>query len=51
MKCPKCGSEMTGFTDYDGLNAYLDKKKTLRDVRLGYMCKNPGCGHEEKVKE
>ena len=47
--CPKCGEEMTGYTDYDGLNAFLDKDKSLEEVRQGLMCKNLECGYEEKV--
>ena len=47
--CPKCGEEMTGYTDYDGLNAFLAKDKSLEEVRQGLMCKNLECGYEEKV--
>jgi len=48
-RCPKCGGEMVGFTDYDGLEAMADGKP-LDKIRKGYMCKNEKCGHEEKVR-
>jgi hypothetical protein len=43
MKCPKCGSEM--------------RRTTIPfTIRTGHIaprmtCTNPGCGHEEKVKQ
>ena len=49
-KCPKCGKQMTGEMDYDSLKAFLAKEITLKQARGSYVCTNPKCGHEEKVR-
>ena len=50
MKCPKCGSKMTGYTDYDGLRAMTERGVSAIEVRKGMMCTNHECGHEEKAE-
>ena len=50
MKCPECGSKMTGYTDYNGLRAMTERGASAKEVRRGLMCTNHECGHEVTVK-